>query len=72
MVTGSLQALPRIAMFYGFRVVGETHRRTLFALFIEEFRAIVADMSERTLELFEDLGAATPLEAERRVAHGGA
>ena len=71
MITGSLRALPRIGMFYGFRLMGEERRRELFDLFIREFRAIVADMMERTLALFEDFKSAPSSMPARLAANGG-
>ncbi len=47
-VDGTLKALPRIAMFYGFRVADPAARARLYRVFIDEFRAIVAEMAERT------------------------
>lgn len=54
-IAGSLQALPRIAMFYGFRVVEAVGRKKLFDLFIAEFRAINADMAKQIYALFDGL-----------------
>jgi len=67
-VVGSLQALPRIAMFYGFRVPAATRPR-IFALFIAEFRAIVAEMSKEVFALFDELEALAP--APARLARNG-
>lgn len=71
MITGSLQALPRIAMFYGFRVIGEERRRDLFDLFIREFRVIAADMTEQTLTLFENLENRAPSTLARLAVNEG-
>jgi hypothetical protein len=54
-VSGTLVALPRIAMFFGFRVDDLAIRKALFSLFIQEFRTTVREMKERTATLFEDL-----------------
>lgn len=54
-VSGSLQALPRIAMFYGFRLAEAHGRRRLFDLFIAEFRAIANDMAKDIFKLFDGL-----------------
>lgn len=68
-ISGSLQALPRIAMFYGFRVASSEGRRKLFDLFIAEFRAILADMAQTIDTLFAGLETAAPV--ARRAANGG-
>lgn len=59
-ISGSLQALPRIAMFYGFRLESETGRRELFDLFIAEFRAIAKSMTENIEALFDRLVTHAP------------
>lgn len=71
MISGSLQALPRIAMFYGFRVATEAGRRVLFELFIDEFRAIAVYMAETIDALFDELASGTQVPAERVAAMGG-
>jgi hypothetical protein len=58
-ISGSLQALPRIAMFYGFRVAEAEGRKTLFKLFIAEFRDILAFMAENINALFDGLEVRT-------------
>jgi Glycosyltransferase Maf N-terminal domain/6-hydroxymethylpterin diphosphokinase MptE-like len=73
-ISGSLQALPRIAMFYGFRVANEAGRRTLFDLFIAEFRATGAYMAKTIDALFDDLaleGLAAPTPQPQIAATGG-
>jgi len=61
LVSGSLVALPRIAMFFGFRVDDPVVRKELFSLFINEFRSTLEVMKERTAKLFERLvGLAEP------------
>jgi hypothetical protein len=69
-VAGTLIALPRIAMFFGFRVDDLAVRKDLFSLFIKEFRKTAKEMKEGTAKLFERLIAlAEPtLEGERRRA----
>lgn len=66
-VSGSLVALPRIAMFFGFRVDDLAVRKELFSSFIKEFRATVQEMKEGVAKLFERLiGLTEPaLRAER-------
>jgi Glycosyltransferase Maf N-terminal domain/6-hydroxymethylpterin diphosphokinase MptE-like len=73
-ISGSLQALPRIAMFYGFRVANETGQRTLFDLFIAEFRAVGEQMAKTIDALFNDLaldGLPTLIPQEKVAANGG-
>ncbi len=71
LISGSLQALPRIAMFYGFRVVEPEGRQRLFALFIAEFRAILADMAAQLYALFDRLEKLAPPASASVVASGG-
>jgi hypothetical protein len=54
-IAGTLRALPRIAMFYCFRVADGEKRRALFGRFIAEFRAIGAEMRGKTRALIESL-----------------
>lgn len=54
-VAGTLQALPRIAMFYGFRIADKSLRRKLYDAYIAESRRICGIMREKTLALFERL-----------------
>ena len=54
-ISGSLQALPRVAMFYGFRLAEAEGRRKLFDVFIAEFRDICAFMAENINALFDGL-----------------
>jgi hypothetical protein len=56
MSNGTLFALPRIGMFYGYRVEAGELRRTLFDTFMRETREIIDQMEKETLELFERLG----------------
>jgi len=56
MSSGTLSALPRIGMFYGYRVEAGATRRALFALFLRETREIIDQMERETLDLFERLG----------------
>ena len=56
-VSGTLSALPRIAMFFGFRVGDSTIRAELYSLFIKEFRETVEEMKAETKTLFERLMA---------------
>ena len=59
MMNGTLHALPRIAMFYGYRVEAGELRRALFAIFMREMRAILAEMECQTVALFESLATAS-------------
>jgi hypothetical protein len=68
---GSIQALPRIAMFYGYRLAEEDGRRRLYALFIREFRSIVEDMVQETSELFDKLEALIPFPQQPLLAKAG-
>ena len=54
-VSGTLQALPRIAMFYGFRISDKAARRRLYDRYIREFEAAVDRMDGRARTLFETL-----------------
>lgn len=56
-VSGTLVALPRIAMFFGFRVSDPTVRRDLYYLFVKEFRATLGRMKKETEALFARLAA---------------
>jgi hypothetical protein len=56
MVSGSLQGLPRIAMYYGYRIDNSAKRHRFFELFMAEFRAIVASMAQEIYTLFDELG----------------
>jgi hypothetical protein len=55
MSNGTLSALPRIGMFYGYRVEAGELRRALFDTFMRETSAIVDQMEKETLALFERL-----------------
>ncbi len=54
-VSGTLSALPRIAMFLGFRVADPAVRRRLYERYVREFRATVDGMEVRTRRLFATL-----------------
>ncbi len=58
-VTGTLHALPRIAMFFGFRVGDKAIKNKLFSLFIKEFKLIIKEMREETAALFATLAPLT-------------
>lgn len=70
-ISGSLQALPRIAMFYGFRVAGAEGRQKLFELFIAEFRDILTFMAKNINALFDGLEVHTPSQPETMAAKPG-
>jgi len=55
MMSGTLFALPRIGMFYGFRVEAGELRRHVFDIYMAEMREILKEMEQRTIELFEHL-----------------
>jgi hypothetical protein len=56
MSNGTLFALPRIGMFYGYRVEAGETRRAVFDVFMRETREIIDQMEKETLDLFERLG----------------
>jgi hypothetical protein len=66
LIDGTLRALPRIGMFYGFRIADPAQRARLFHEFIDAFRAILAEMAERTEALFVDIGGSFPAAAGRQ------
>jgi hypothetical protein len=68
MISGSLQGLPRIAMFYGYRIDDAAKRRRFFELFMAEFRAIVAYMANEIYALFDQLEALLPKSGRRAAA----
>jgi hypothetical protein len=53
---GTLFALPRVGMFYGYRVQAGETRHAVFDLFLQETREIIDRMEQETLALFERLG----------------
>ncbi|HKX09227.1 MAG TPA: 6-hydroxymethylpterin diphosphokinase MptE-like protein [Stellaceae bacterium] len=55
MCNGTLSALPRIAMFYGYRVEAGETRRAVFDTLMRKTGEIVDQMEKETLELFERL-----------------
>jgi hypothetical protein len=73
-VSGTLVALPRIAMFFGFRIDDPATRKDMFSLFIKEFRSTIQEMKEGTAALFDRLiGVSAPTlqtvpENQRRIA----
>jgi hypothetical protein len=59
MMIGTLTALPRIGMFYGYRVEEGELRRRVFDIFMTEMRKVLGEMEQQTIELFArlDVGA---------------
>jgi len=55
MSNGTLSALPRIGMFFGYRVAAGEIRRALFDAFMRETRKVIDQMEKETLVLFERL-----------------
>ena len=55
MCNGTLFALPRIGMFYGYRVEAGETRRAVFDTLMRKTAEIVDQMEKETLELFERL-----------------
>ena len=53
---GTLRALPRIAMYFGYRLVDAAQRRRFYDLFISEFRTVLATMDKCMGEHFARLG----------------
>ncbi len=56
MSNGTLFALPRIGMFYGYRVKAGETRRAIYDVFMRETLAIIDRMERETLALFQRLG----------------
>jgi len=54
-ISGTLSALPRIAMFFGFRVADPKVRGTLYERYVREFRATIDAIDLRTQALFASL-----------------
>jgi len=67
-VAGTLNALPRISMFYGFRVGDPAVRRRLFDRFIAEARAIIAGIAERLRALFVEMNECVVAAREKLAA----
>lgn len=57
MMSGTLFALPRIGMFYGYRVEAGEPRRKVFDIYVAEMREILREMERQTIALFERLAA---------------
>jgi hypothetical protein len=55
MMSGTLFALPRIGMFYGYRVEEGDVRRRVFEIYMTEMRETLREMEQQTIELFERL-----------------
>jgi hypothetical protein len=55
LIAGTLQALPRIAMFFGFRVADPDLRKRLYGAFIGEFKRTASEMANETKTLFDHL-----------------
>ena len=69
MVDGALHALPRIGMFYGFRIADPAARARLHRVFLAAFRAMVAEMAERVDGLLAAMAVLAP--PVRRVSEPG-
>jgi hypothetical protein len=61
MMSGTLFALPRIGMFYGYRVEAGEPRRKIFDIYMFEMREILREMERQTIDLFERLAAGSKL-----------
>jgi len=57
MMSGTLNALPRIGMFYGYRLEGAALRRRIFETYMAELRAILREIEQETIELLGRLDA---------------
>jgi len=55
LISGTLLALARVGMFYGFRIADAAARERLYRAFIAEFRRIIAEMADQTRVLFARL-----------------
>ena len=55
MSCGTLIALPRIGMFYGYRIADGDARRAVFAAFMNETREVLRRMERETVEMFQRL-----------------
>jgi len=55
MMSGTLSALPRIGMFYGYRLEGAALRRRIFKTYMAEMREILQEIEQQTVELFSRL-----------------
>ena len=60
LIDGTLRALARIGMFYGFRIADPAARARLYQAYIAECRVIIAEMAERTRDLFAGFAEAVP------------
>jgi len=65
LIDGTLRALPRIGMFYGFRVAAPAARARLFGAFLAELRDILAEIAERTEALFAEIDAALQASSDK-------
>jgi len=70
-ISGSLQALPRLAMFYGFRMADEEGRRRLYDFYLAEFRTIAVGMAKKVYELLDRLETLVPTSPDRALAKVG-
>jgi Glycosyltransferase Maf N-terminal domain/Protein of unknown function DUF115 len=52
---GTLIALPRIGMFYGYRIEDGDARRAVFSAYMRETRDVLSRMERETVELFQRL-----------------
>jgi hypothetical protein len=67
-VGGTLHALPRIAMFFGFRIADPAVKRAIFSLYIKEFKYASKKMREDMAALFATLGPSAAGGEIRRTA----
>lgn len=70
-INGTLSAMPRLAMFFAFRVADPDERRAIHDLFIREFREISREMRKGTAALFDRVGALAAAPAPVELAAAG-
>jgi hypothetical protein len=68
MSSGTLNALPRLGMFYGYRMHDPAIRLEVFRSFMNGLRATLCDIERRTVELFEKLDDQVKAAAEKQAA----
>jgi hypothetical protein len=52
LIAGTMSALPRVAMFFAFRLEKPEHHRAIFEVFVAEFREIALTLRSETAALF--------------------
>jgi hypothetical protein len=67
---GTLRGLPRIAMFFGYRLSDKAQRQRFYDLFMAGFHAVLTEMDERMVAHFARLGALARPERQSAFAAG--